>query len=796
MVTVDTLLQDIRYSLRQLILQRGSSTIAVLTLALGIGVSTAILSVIDVAILRPLPYPNPEQLVSVGVEISEPGGRVFQPTESMDDMRHWQESTDVFSSVAGWGRAFRGRVVDGPSPERVEVFQITEEYLTMHGVKPFIGRDFTLEDTRIESPAVAMLGYGYWQNRYGGRREVIGESIRLDDGAASIIGVLPVWFDAKTPVYRPLRIPPKEAPLRGTGRVSVFGRLRPDVTIEQARERLTARMPEMMHGSVTKVRVLVSSRIDAAVTRYKTTVNVLAGAVGVILLLACVNVAGLLFARGAAREGELAVRASLGASRLRLVRQLLTECLVLAFAGGAVGVLLARLSLDAIVANIPMSLPENSPVRLNLSVLATTAALLLPTSLLFGLAPAIRLSRVRMGAALARGGRHAGSSLSRRGGQALIAAEVALAVVLVTGAGLMLHSFTRLSSVDLGFDPDGLMTMEVQPLDPNPGVHRTYYTLLLQQLRGLPGVRWAGAVDHFPLGGVTSFTSVEAGGKSTWIILFRVLPGYFETIRVALRDGRLPTDRDYESGFRGAVLSESAARAIFRGERAVGRQFTRAGRTGPWTVLGVVADLRHGGPLQENQPNQVYLLFEPEKSEVAPGMMIVVRPSGPVPDLQDRLRQVAQSIGPRALLQSIRPATAWFGDVVITPRRRTVLLTLLGCLGLTLALVGVFGMTAYSVARRSAEIGVRLALGARPAQAVRMMLGDSAVPIAIGAVAGLGAAAAATRVIASFLFETKPIEPATFAVAALALAGTGCVAALIPALRAARVDPASTLRAE
>jgi predicted permease len=397
---------------------------------------------------------------------------------------------------------------------------------------------------------------------------------------------------------------------------------------------------------------------------------------------------------------------------------------------------------------------------------------------------------------LARGGRRPGSSLSRRGGQILIAAEIALAVVLVAGAGLMLRSFARLSSVDLGFNPDGLVTMELQPLDQNPAVHREYYPQLLQRLRTMPGVASAGAVDYFPLGGVTLFTSVRTEGESTGVILFGVLPGYFETMGVALRDGRLPADRDYQAGLRGAVLSESAARAIFRGGRAIGRQFTRAGSPEPWTVLGVVADLRHGGPLQENRPNQVYLLFDPQKSDVSEPMMVVLRPAGRIPDLADRLRQTAQSLGPRVLVESIRTANDRFGENVITPRRRTVLLGLLGGLGLALALVGVFGMTAFSVARRSSEIGVRMAFGARPGQAVRMMLRDSAVPVAIGTLAGLGGAAMATRVIASFLFETRPIEPVTFAAVALALAAAGCLAALIPALRAARVDPAATLRAE
>ena len=798
---MDTLIQDIRDGIRQLFRQRGSSVVAVMTLALGIGMSSALFSVIDATMLRPLPYPDPAQLVSVGAEEVEPDGRVSRPTPSMEDMRTWQRADDVFSAVAGWGSAFRGRIVDGPAPERIQVMQFTEEYLSMHGVAPLIGRDFVREDCEPGSPLVALLGYGYWQSHYGGRREAIGETIRLDTEIATIIGVLPAWFNVATPLSTPLRIPANEFSRRGTGRVSVYARLRPDVTIEQARQRLSARMPgaERSDGSVREVRAAVTSRLESTTSRYRVTVNTFVGAVGLILLLAAVNVAGLLLARGAARQSEIGVRAALGASRGRLMRQLLTESVVLAVAGGAIGVLLAWVSLDVIVANIPLSMPGNVPVTLNLKVLASTAALLVPIALLFGLAPAIRLSRVRIGSVLARGGRQVGSPLSRRGGQVLIAAETALAVVLVAGAGLMIRSFLRISAVDLGFNPDGLVTMEVLPLDRNPGAHKEYYAALLPQIRAVRGISSVGLVDYFPLGGGTSFTSVLVAGKSTGITIFEATPGYFETIGATLRQGRLPADADYASGFRGAVINESAARALFPDGAAVGREFTRAGRdTRPWTVLGVIGDLRHGGPLDtRNQGRpQVFFPLEPTEFDLNHAMMAVMRLSGNTPGLADQLRRVALSIGPRVLVERIRTGRDWFGERVITPRRRTVLLGLLGGLGLTLALVGVFGMTAYAVSRRTAEIGVRMAFGARPGQVVQTMVRDSAVPIAVGTVLGVGGAVLATRTIESFLFETAPTDPVTLGAVAVFLATVGCLAALVPALRAAKVDPASSLRAE
>ena len=800
---MESLAQDIRSGIRQLGRQRGSSFVAVLTLALGIGATSAIFSVIDATLLRPLPYPDPEQLVSVGPEEVEASGEVLRIAASMQDMRDWQAADDVFTAVAGWGGG-RGRIADGPEPERIEVAAFTEDYLSIHGVTPIIGRGFTREDTEQGAPQVALLGYGYWQRRYAGKEDVVGETIRLDAGTATIVGVLPAWFNAGTPLSIPLRVAPREFAWRGTGRVSVLARLRPDITVEQAQERLSARAtpaprPGGAMPQIREARVVVTSELGSATSRYRATVDVLTGAVALILLLACVNVAGLLLARGATRQPELALRAALGGGRGRLMRQLLTESVVLAVPGGVLGVLLAWLSLDAIVANLPLRLPANVPIGLNLRVLGATALLLIPTALLFGLLPAIRQSAVNIGAVLARHGRQGGSPLSRRGGQLLIAAEIALAVVLVTGAGLMVRSFARIAGVDLGFNPDGLVTIQVLPLDRNVTVHEEYYRTLLQRIRNMPGLPSAGLVDNFALGDGTSYSTVYIGGERHGTTMFAMMPGYLETIGARVREGRLPNDADNASGIRGVVINESAAKAIFRGAPAVGGTFTRAGDKEPWTVLGVIADLRHRGPVDPRGRNEPQVFFPYPRSgqfDANRPMLVVLRPSTASPGLAAELRQMAQAIGPRVLIEGIRTGDDWFGDRVITPRRRTVLLGLLGGLGLVLALVGVFGMTAYAVTRRTIEIGVRMAFGARPGQVVRTMVGDAAAPIGIGIALGVGGAALAARAIESFLFETAPADPVTLAAVAMTLAVAGGLAALVPALRAARVDPASSLRAE
>jgi putative ABC transport system permease protein len=363
----------------------------------------------------------------------------------------------------------------------------------------------------------------------------------------------------------------------------------------------------------------------------------------------------------------------------------------------------------------------------------------------------------------------------------------------------MIRSFVRIGGVELGFNARGLLTMQALPLDRTPGVHREYYTALLERIRRLPGVASAGVVDNFSLGGGGTFSSVIVDGTPRRIARFRVMPGYFETIGASLRDGRWPTDADWASGYRGVVINESAVRSLFPEGGAVGREVRSAGTAGQsYTVIGVVGDLRHGGPLARvrEDASQVFFPLEVTEFDLTRAMTIVMKVTGSGTDLPSALRRVATDVGPRALVERIRTGDELFGQAVITPRRRTVLLGLLGALGMVLALVGVFGMTAYSVTRRTAEIGVRMAFGARPGQVVGTMVRDAAWPIAIGIAAGVGGAMLATRVIESFLFQTSPTDPLTLAAVALTLATAGCLAALVPALRAARVDPATSLRSE
>ncbi|MGH9161573.1 MAG: ADOP family duplicated permease [Vicinamibacteraceae bacterium] len=782
--------RDMRYTFRALRRTPGFTAVAVLTLALAIGAGTAIFSVIDAALLRPVPYQKPEEIVSVNV------GEAFdyRLAPSAIDVEQWRTATKVFVRIGmGRERTLAPIIVDAGVPERLMVGTASEDFLEVFGILPILGRAFTANDRRPGSPLVVLLGHRYWQTRLNGARDVIGRSILVEGDQATIVGVLPAGFYPDTMVWRPEIVPPIMRAMRGTG-VSVYGRLRPGMDIDSAARDLTARLAAA--EETPDLRVWLVSLYAETTRSYGRTIAVLSGAVALILLIACVNVAGLLLARGATRQSELAIRKAIGASRWRLIRQLLAESVLLAAAGGIVGVILAFLALDAIVALIPLRLPDNVTPVINPQALAFGLMLSMATAIAFGLAPALKLSGTNVNTRAAVGRSRHGSALTRRGGQVLIAVEVAMALVLVIGAALMIRSLSKILAIDVGFDPDAVLTMEVVPVDTDPAAQEAYYRELLRNVRQIPGIAVAGAADRPPLDGSGSYTSATANGRSTNVALRRVMPGYFEAIGLPLRQGRFPTDADYRTSPPFAVLSESAARAMFPDQPAVGQQFILQKKT--WIVVGVVGNARNKSPLPgEREERDLYLAHQADASSAfGPGLAVAVRPVGPIPQLAEQLRRAAHAVGPAVIVERVRSGRDLFADRVATPRQQTTMLSLLGGLGLLLALVGIFGTTAYAVARRTQEVGIRMALGARPGRMVGTIVGDAAWPVALGIAIGLASAVVVTRVIASFLFETEPTDPLTLGATIVVLAVTALMAAWIPARHAAHVDPVKALRAE
>ncbi len=698
----------------------------------------------------------------------------------------------------GRGRVNEERlIVDAGEPQRLLTSRISPGFLEVFGVAPVMGRAVTQDDTRTGAAPVGWLGHDYWQRAFGGRADVIGETLRVDGTLVTIVGVLPGWFYRDCAVWMPMMEPSAVMQtIRGSG-TPTYGRLLRGLSLDDAQRRLTDMTTAPGQDGPVALRVELQSLYDDVVNAYRPAVHILVGAVAIVLLIACVNVAGLLLARGATRQGELAVRASMGAGRRRLVRQLLTESSIIAIAGGVGGIALASLILDGLVAVLPIRLPANAPPAINLTVLGFGLTLSMVVTLVFGLLPALRLSRVSLGPQLSRTARRHGTPLTRRGGQMLVAAQVALALVLLSGAGLMVRSLARASSIDVGFDPASFVTMEVFPIVTGESSHTTYFPELLDAIRALPGVQAAGAATLGPLSRSGSYTDATAGEYRHMVSTKSVTPGYFEAIGLTPVQGRLP---DWDpSAPNPIVISDGAARALFPAQDAIGRQLQLQRQS--HTVAAVVRDVRGKTALElDTQRPDVYLMLHRDSEEWSGrhGRLptIIVRPDGSVPGLADALRRAAHAVGPPVIVERIRSGSDWFGDNLEYTRHRTVLLGLIGGLGLTLTLVGVFSITAYAVARRTHEVGVRMAFGARPTDVVRRMVGDTAWPIVIGAVGGLAGAYYAARFIESFLYDTPPREPVTFAIVAAVMVAIALLAAWIPARRAAKVDPVVALRAE
>ena len=804
-------LRDLRRAARFLLRNPAFAAIGIFTLAFGIGGNTAVFTMVDAVALRGLPYPHADQLMAIEThKVQQPE---IEPWTSALDFFDLRDGARSFSSLAAispvWSVVLTGR----GEAEQLNALYVSADFFPMLGVKPALGRTFLpAEDNRAQPSGVVMLSHAFWQRRMGGASDVLGQSIALDGGSATVVGVLPADFRyAGEPlagtaedidVWMPLASNQLAGSVRNVRFLKVIGRLRPGVSREQARQEirslgsaLAERYPDTDRGFAGDIQPLR----DQVTGRFRVAMLLLLGTVGFVLLMVCASVANLLLARASARGREMAVRAALGASRFRLLRQLLTEGLLLASIGGALGLVVAQLGLRFLIASGPENLVRAHEIRLDARALLFTTAAVFLCALVAGLPPAWRMARSSIETALREGGR------SLTGGHhrlrsALVAAQVAVALTLMIGAGLLVRSLQRVLDVDPGFQARNLLTISTQvPLNSQtPEQRAAVYKLIRERLLAVPGVQQVGAVSRLPLAGRNLGTQVYAEGKFTpgepgLDVEYRVATdSYFPTMGIPLHAGRWFDEHDDANPRSVILINETLARKLWPGESAVGKRIKLGtGPATPWiTVVGVVGDLRHSGidqqPLPElYRPYAVNPLFNP---------ILVVRTGGDPAPLARALGAAVRSVDPTVpvynvyLMQTLLDRSA--------QQRRFVmwLLTGFAMTALLLAGVGVYGTVAHAVVQRTQEIGLRVALGASPAAALLLVFRQGMGLTVAGIAAGWLAAAGLTHFMRKMLFEVGPLDPAAFALAAVTLAGCAALACYFPARRATRVDPLVALR--
>ena len=810
---MDAILQDIRYAIRTWVKSPALALVALVTIALGIGANTVIFSVVDAVLLRPLPFRESNRLAVVWerrLDHSEagshgPGRNSVGPANFI----RWREQSHVFDGIAG-GVGFPMNLTGGREPERVPTGVVSANLFSVLGVEPVLGRGFLPEEEQRGKGDVLILSQGYWQRRFGGDRLVIGQTVHLNGTPVRIVGVMPdyVKFPADVQIWIPLTISPETRNTRGRSML-VVGRLKPGVTIAQAQadmDLVSTNTRAELKDFDANWGVTVVPLSEQIVGKVRQALYVLLGAVAFVLLIACANVANLLLARATSREREIAIRLALGAGRWRIVAQLLTESTLLGVVGGTLGLGLAYWSIGPLVATLPSDVPRFTVIDLNLQVLAFTTLVAVGTGILFGLAPALRVSAVSPQSALKEGGRTgtAGREHHRlRGG--LVIAETATAIVLLAGGALLLQSFVRLLHVDTGFDGHHVITLQVSPTGPRyqkGSVLAEYFQAAVDRIRTVPGVVSASAISFIPVDGLGSATDFTVDDHPTPrpedhpVADVRVVTdGYFRTLGIAMMQGRdfsSATDHPDDSVLK-VVVNKTMADRFWPGQNPIGKHITME-----WfkvlhaEVIGVVGDVRlQSLELPARTTLYWYLPQFPNGF-----MSFVVRTSGPPSQLLTEIRAQILSVDRDQPIGKIRTMGEIAAGSASQPRFMIVLLGSFAGLALLLAGIGIYGVMSYVASQRTHEIGVRVALGASRSQILRLMIGDGLRLAASGVVIGVIAALIASRVLAKLLFNTRATEPwAYLSVAALLLA-TALLASYVPARRAARLDPMHALRYE
>jgi putative ABC transport system permease protein len=811
---MDSFIKDIRYGVRGLLKHPGFTGIVVITLALGIGASTAIFSIVNSVVLRPLPYHTADRIVAIQ-ELNAEGRRGQSTAANFFD---WRAQQTVFEHLAAIKTTTTNLALSDHA-ERIDLAQTNANFFDVFGLSPQHGRLFIPQDEQAGHEPVVVVSNALWQRRFGSDPTLVGRPITLDGKNYTVVGIAPPGFQYpdKTELWLPpLRLVPELFPdqdvtqSRRMGYLAVVALLKPGVSLQQAAgemETITARLRQQYPDTNNRRFNRVVSLHEHLVGDTNKLLWLLLGAVTFVLLIGCANVANLLLASGASRQKEMAIRAALGASRWRVIRQLFTESTILALAGGALGLLIAFWGLAAITKLLPADFPRLNEVHIDLRVLGFTFGASILTGILFGLAPALQSSRSDVQDAIRETGR--GTSGSRRQSrfrQALIVVEVALSVVLLAGAGLLFRSFLRLQSVNAGFVSEHVLTARLTPSGTNyvnDADYVKFYKRVIEKVGAIPGVQDAGLINTLPLyKGPTAGFRVEGRPVTTpdkWpSVNYRVVSAnYFRAMGIPVLQGRAYTDRDDENAPRAMIVNQKLVQEIFPDENPIGKRITFGGTDANgqprwFEIIGVVANVRSVELREEPNPE----LYFSAQQDLWPAMSLVIRSTIEPSSLSASVRQAVNEVDRSVPVADVKTMDHVVSESITQPRFNLFLLGLFGAVAMVLSAAGIYGVTAYTVTQRTHELGIRIALGAQVGDVLKMILGQGMAVIGVGLVVGLAAAFALTRLLRTLLFGVGENDPLTFVAITAILVLVALIACYIPARRATKVDPLTSLRAE